>query len=400
MRFLLIIVVVCCFVFSCGGENTYEPGTAVVGSPKEKNLKPSKKPPNADYDFSIQDRTTVIDNYLLALEQSFVALGSDQYRYKYSQPIAAELIQGQVRSYFISLLEHVENKSKIAFLMPAKPTKDSYCTLYIEALDMTALYDCSDNTMIETENGYAIDAQALSVDKPEKIHDASLPDIKVHISDYDAITLLGTTELSIEETELNELHIKTNNPFQALPELFLLEETSLSATTFIQLKEILDQQAMKGDINKTLVFDTAIGGSIDDQINMYTGLLIRESGLNTRIAMSGSVESGGTDLFSAGLRRELVLDSEPMDIAQAKKIGVHAWSDTDPKTGKEISANNIPYSNKLHRAQATYFKKVLGDKGIPFYLYTLEAATPDGMHYMNRQEIDKYHLVTDYIRAF
>ena len=39
----------------------------------------------------------------------------------------------------------------------------------------------------------------------------------------------------------------------------------------------------------TLVFDTEINGSSDEEINMYTGLFIRETGIHTKTSQSGSI---------------------------------------------------------------------------------------------------------------
>ncbi|MFA0038396.1 alpha/beta hydrolase [Vibrio sp. 10N.261.52.A1] len=161
--------------------------------------------------------------------------------------------------------------------------------------------------------------------------------------------------------------------------------SSLGATTFSQLLAIV-----KSNIGSkfTLKFDNHIAGSLDDEINMYTGLMIYNHKMTTVVTPAGSVFSGGTDLFAAGYPRILQRADTSKAIEQNKQVGVHSWAEGD-KTAKEF-----PYTNESHRSQATYFKKVMGDKGIAFYMFTLNSAPASGEHWMTKADSDKYSFIT------
>ena len=164
--------------------------------------------------------------------------------------------------------------------------------------------------------------------------------------------------------------------------------SDLGASTYFALERI---EAQLGSISQaTLVFNNPIGGSVDDDINMYTGLMIRDNQMNTRVSQTGSVFSGGTDLFAAGVTRTLEVAGDTSTFTNNQQIGVHSWSE-DGKTAKDY-----PYTHESHRKQATYFVNMLNQQGIAFYVFTLDAAPAEGAHYMNKQELTHYHLVTQF----
>jgi hypothetical protein len=133
-----------------------------------------------------------------------------------------------------------------------------------------------------------------------------------------------------------------------------------------------------------------VNGSLDDDINMYTGLMIRDNNMTTVVTESGAVFSGGTDLFAAGSSRILQRSTKIEAIENNQQIGVHSWGDGDGTT-----ALDIPYTDDSHRKQATYFETMLGDTGVDFYIFTLEAAPFDGEHWVTRSESDTYGLITE-----
>ena len=122
-----------------------------------------------------------------------------------------------------------------------------------------------------------------------------------------------------------------------------------------------------------------IDGSIDDEVNLQTALLIHEAGLDTYLPSDGRIESGAVDLFCAGRNR----------IAErGARIGVHSWAGED---GLEGGA--LPRDDEEHQIYLEYFDAV--DCPVSFYWFTLEAAPADGMHYMSEREWLDYQVVTE-----
>ena len=87
---------------------------------------------------------------------------------------------------------------------------------------------------------------------------------------------------------------------------------------------------------------------------------------------------GWRRFFVAGNRRS---------IEAGAKIGVHAWSD-----GTQ-SATNFPRGSSEHQPYIDYYASM----GLPdpegFYFFTINAAPPEGIHYMTSEEINRYGLV-------
>jgi len=116
-----------------------------------------------------------------------------------------------------------------------------------------------------------------------------------------------------------------------------------------------------------------IPGSVNDEWNLKSCLLIYEKGLNTELQKNSIVESGGTDLFVSG--KKLI-------IADGAKIGVHSWD------GGEKPATEYPKNHLEHKMFLDFYNKVEIDTS--FYWFTLKAAPADGMYFMTKQEIEKY----------
>ncbi len=129
---------------------------------------------------------------------------------------------------------------------------------------------------------------------------------------------------------------------------------------------------------RTLVLQD-VPGSVNDEINMQTGRLVRMAGLHTHIPSSGKVHSGGVDLFCAGATRSVDPDAT---------LGVHSWEDDHGE------AAAFPRGHQTHLAQVRYFTEMLGATGEDFYYFTIYAAPANGMHRMTPSEIQRYGLVT------
>lgn len=122
-----------------------------------------------------------------------------------------------------------------------------------------------------------------------------------------------------------------------------------------------------------------IPGSIDQQATMEGARLIRRLGLNTHIATTGYVLSGGVDLFLGGVQRS---------IGAGAGVGVHAWSD-----GTRLKATNLNVADPIH---ATYVNFYL-EMGVPerFYWFSLDAAPADRVYFLSPEEVYDFQLATE-----
>ncbi len=149
---------------------------------------------------------------------------------------------------------------------------------------------------------------------------------------------------------------------------------TLNALTFDEITDQLDAHPQL----KTVVLED-IDGSIDDDINLQTALLIHAAELDTYLPADGVIESGAVDLFCAGHNR----------IAErGAQIGVHSWADEDGSQGADL-----PREHEEHSIYLDYFRAV--DCPVSFYWFTLRAAAADDMHYMSEAEWLEYGVVTE-----
>ncbi len=150
----------------------------------------------------------------------------------------------------------------------------------------------------------------------------------------------------------------------------------LGSLTYIQIKELLTKYPQVD----TLVI-AAVNGSLNDEINVHTGYLVRKAGLNTEIPESGYAYSGGVDLLLSGVKRSVANNAE---------VGVHSWCCVQDKTAAEL-----PKSHPAHQSLVDYSQTMLGkNKGKAFYFYTLEAAPFDDVHLMTSEEMATYGVTT------
>ena len=161
-------------------------------------------------------------------------------------------------------------------------------------------------------------------------------------------------------------------------ELWMNKE--INSKTYNQFVRILEKNPQVD----TLV-EVNVPGSIDDDTMIRLGYYVRKKGLKTKLLPHSSIDSGGVDLYLAGVERI-------MEIAPGGKIphiGVHSWGDGINQ------AKDYPKDAPEHVNNCTYIEKMLGRDD--FYWYTIYAAPADGIHEMSLDEIKKYGLVTEYV---
>ncbi len=150
---------------------------------------------------------------------------------------------------------------------------------------------------------------------------------------------------------------------------------TLGSVTYTQVEAIIAEHP---EIRGLVLAD--VPGSINDEVNVETGRLVRSAGWSTAVPADGVIASGGVDLFVAGQTRSV----EP-----GAQLGVHSWSDG------VMDGADYPRDDPAHAMQLSYVTEMLGDPtGPEFYWFTLEAAPAAGIHWMTAEEIDRYALVT------
>ena len=150
----------------------------------------------------------------------------------------------------------------------------------------------------------------------------------------------------------------------------------VGSLTYIQIRDLINNHP-----EVTTILLQYVPGSMNDEINMHTGRLIRNAQLTTKVETTSIIASGGVDLYASGFTREY---------SEGAFIGVHSWccgEDNKP-------ANELGEDHPDHGAQLTYFREMLGaELGPEFYFYTINAAAFDTVHNMTKNELDKYLLV-------
>ena len=122
-----------------------------------------------------------------------------------------------------------------------------------------------------------------------------------------------------------------------------------------------------------------VPGSVDQQATMEAARLIRRLGLNTSIAPTGYVLSGGVDLFLGGVTRS---------IGAGAGVGVHSWSD-----GTRVTAKSLNVENPIHAAYVNFYLEM----GVPerFYWFSLDAAPADRVYFLSPEEVYDFQLATE-----
>lgn len=118
-----------------------------------------------------------------------------------------------------------------------------------------------------------------------------------------------------------------------------------------------------------------IPGSINDEWNVKTCMLIHHNCMNTILQEDSEIASGGVDLFISGNNRTIV---------EGAQIGVHSWRDL-----KQDGAD-YPKDSDEHTIFLDFFREINVDTA--FYWFTLDAAEGKSIHWMTQEELELYKL--------
>lgn len=137
-------------------------------------------------------------------------------------------------------------------------------------------------------------------------------------------------------------------------------------------------QLIKSHPNVTDLVLVDIPGSLDQAATIEGARMIRRLGLNTHIARTGYVLSGGVDLFLGGVKRT---------IGPGAGVGVHSWYDAK-EWGSEVNL-----ADPVHASYVNFYLAM----GVPerFYWFTLNAAPSERVYFLSPEEFYDYELVTD-----
>ncbi|TMP32929.1 alpha/beta hydrolase [Pseudoalteromonas rubra] len=371
MKIYKLMMVAAC-IASVTGCNS---GSSKSSSPitTTKSVTPAKtERPVADHNFSNSELEALLterNQILTSVKMSFEGRSYNQVKY------AEKLDEGQ----WVLKLQDSDSNTIDLWLSNAD---DGDCLIYQPSV-ITDIFKCGESTRTSSDNSTVI--QAITQNKKSNIQVEFQTDALEHIGS------IGNTVLIASDKD-NKVTINTSFAFSDFFREVLKNDgknerinATLGVTTYLQMKDITGRFESS---EMTLAFSTHIGGSADDDINMYTGLLIRDNKMTTLVTRTGSVFSGGTDLFAAGDPRILQKASDTIAIEDNKQIGVHSWGNG------EKTALDIPYTDASHRKQATYFEKMMGQHGIDFYIFTLKSAPFNGEHWLTQADSDKYHFIT------
>ena len=151
---------------------------------------------------------------------------------------------------------------------------------------------------------------------------------------------------------------------------------TLGTKTYQQIKDLI-----RNHPEVTILVLDQVPGSVNDDVNMHTGRIIREAGLTTELLPSSVIASGGVDLFCAGKQRI---------IAKGAKLGIHSWG------AEDFEGSDFPKDHPIHQYQIAYFTMCLGpQQGPEFYFKTLTAAPANDIYWMTENDLAYWRLATD-----
>jgi hypothetical protein len=153
---------------------------------------------------------------------------------------------------------------------------------------------------------------------------------------------------------------------------------TIDSNSFSQFNQMINQHP---EI-EVILFDQA-PGSVDDDVNVEIGRLIRDLNLDTHIIDSGIIASGAVDLFLAGRNRTRGFNTS---------VAVNAWADSN---GNE--ASDFPENSSVHDFYINYYLSIGlgGQLANDFYFFTINAADSNDLYFMDESEISFYEIFTE-----
>lgn len=365
---LLLLSASVAIITACNSSSSKSPTSTTPTTPTTPT---AKSKPAADYNFSDAEVSSLLEERNQILQAMRLTFKEKTY----SNLTFAEQISDE--QTVLKLKDEANNSIDLLI----NTGGEGNCAIYTS--DLVDVFKCSES--MQSSSGERTLIQSTTENSKQSIQ------LEFVSKAVDVFASVGSTILTATQGN-NEVHIATSFAFNKFYAAVLGLDGSderinstLGVTTYLQLRDIVSQY--KGT-KMTLEFRNHIGGSADDDINMYTGLMINSNSMTTSVASTGSVFSGGTDLFAAGNPRVLHRAKATNAIEANQQIGVHSWGNG------EKTALEIPFTDDSHRKQATYFNKVLGEKGVDFYLFTLESAPFNGSHWITKADSDKYGFIT------
>ena len=120
-------------------------------------------------------------------------------------------------------------------------------------------------------------------------------------------------------------------------------------------------------------------GTVDADQNLRLARSVRRNRLKTHLERNSRIASGAVDLFLAGTERTMACGAQ---------IGVHSWS----IVGLETYEPRKDIFDARQRRQEGFLR----DMGIDpdFYVFTRDAASPQELHILSPEEINRYNLLS------
>lgn len=347
----------------------------LTGCPKTTIDKTNQDKPKTDYVFSEAKRDELMQERKPISEAMSLQFNGERYE-------QINYVHQEENAQFFELESHA---GKVMTLMlPNGKNKDAQCVVYRKnrGVDM---FNCAKSRFSVSDQTHVLPTTVTS--------GQNVVILEFENQLLEAGVVMGSTRFTPNYVN-NKLNFTTEFAFKDFYNDLICDDnctdlpgSTLGVSSFLALEALAEDYVLK---DASIVINNAIDGSVDDEINVYTGLFIREHKMHTHITKLGSVASGGTDLFAAGITRTLDIANNKISVEKNKQIGVHSWADGDK------SASDYPYSHTSHHQLASYSHTMLGAKGVDFYLFTINAAPPQGMHYMTKDELTKYQLVTKF----
>ncbi|MEM7367491.1 MAG: hypothetical protein AAF587_02750 [Bacteroidota bacterium] len=316
--------------------------------------------------FSLAEIDIEVDKQMIIIDQAKVTMNGQAHPLRLFFPeqdgksITLITIFGD-STHTTSILQPIKKKqlNKTSFSSNAILIRGNLMRL---AEDEAALTESLGNPLASGEISITVnDLDQLDLRMSGLLHnDTDGQSFQIDYQTHETIIGAGTSTLTVEG---DEFHLNGE----------------LGTRTYQQLKEAINKHP---DVH-TLVLGH-VPGSLNDEVNMHTGRILREAGLSTKVLASSDIASGGVDLFCAGKERI---------IEKGAQLGIHSWCCVN-----ELTAVELPKDHPAHQYQIAYFSMCLGEsQGPNFYFHTLEAAPFDGVHYMSEEELTNWKIATQWI---